>query len=167
MTKQEATKPEIANDAGATHASFTIERSFKASPARLFAAWATAEARAKWFVGGGGWTEVIREFDFREGGRERVVGRKGSGTISDFRCTYVEVIPDRRIVFAYEMFLNDERISVSLATIELWPEGKGARMKLTEQGAYLVAYDPQGDDNGSRERGTGELLDNLAKYVDG
>ena len=154
-------------DAGATHADFTIERSFKASPARVFAAWAKAEARATWFVGGHGWSQLIREFDFREGGRERVVGRKGTGTISDFRASYVEVIPDRRIVFTYEMLLNDVRVSVSLATIELWPEGKGARMKLTEQGAYLVAYDPRGDDNGSRERGTRELLDNLAKYLDG
>ena len=151
----------------AYHASFTIERSFKASPARVFAAWATAEARATWFVGGDGWTQLIREFDFREGGRERVVGRKGTGTISDFRASYVEVVPDRRIVFTYEMFLNDVRVSVSLATVELRPEGKGARMKLTEQGAYLVVYDPQGDDNGSRERGTRELLDNLARHVDG
>ena len=151
----------------AHHASFTIERSFKASPARVFGAWATAEARAKWFVGGDGWTQLIREFDFREGGRERVVGRKGTGTISDFRASYAEIVPDRRIVFTYEMFLNDARVSVSLATIELWPEEKGARMKLTEQGAYLVAYDPQGDDNGSRERGTRELLDNLERYLAG
>jgi uncharacterized protein YndB with AHSA1/START domain len=154
-------------DAGAAHADFSIERRFKASPARVFAAWAKADARATWFVGGHGWTQLIREFDFREGGRERVVGRKGSGTISDFRADYVEIIPDRRIVFTYEMFLNDERVSVSLATIELWPEGKGTRMKLTEQGAYLVAYDPQGDDNGSRERGTRELMDNLEKYLGG
>lgn len=154
-------------DTGATHADFSIERSFKASPARVFAAWAAADARATWFVGGDGWTQITREFDFREGGRERVVGRKGTGTTSDFRATYVEIVPDRRILFTYEMFLNDVRVSVSLATIELWPEGKGSRMKLTEQGAYLVAYDPQGDDNGSRERGTRELLDNLANYLGG
>jgi len=154
-------------DAGATHADFSIERRFKASPQRVYAAWATAEARATWFVGGHGWTQLIREFDFREGGRERVVGRKGTGTISDFRAIYVETIPGKRIVFTYEMFLNEVRVSVSLATIELWPEGKGTRMKVTEQGAYLVAYDPQGDDNGSRERGTRELMDNLERYVDG
>jgi uncharacterized protein YndB with AHSA1/START domain len=150
-----------------THASFSIDRSFKASPQRVYAAWATAEARAAWFVGGHGWTQLIREFDFREGGRERVVGRKGTGTISDFRASYLETIPGKRIVFAYEMFLNDVRVSVSLATIELWPEGKGAKMKVTEQGAYLVVYDPQGDDNGSRERGTRELMDNLEKYLGG
>jgi uncharacterized protein YndB with AHSA1/START domain len=154
-------------DAGVNHADFSIERGFRASPARVFAAWATSEARATWFVGGEGWTQLLREFDFREGGRERVVGRKGSGTISDFRASYIEIIPDSRIVFSYEMVLNEQRISASLATIELWPEENGARMKLTEQGAYLVAYDPQGDDNGSRERGTQELLENLARYVDG
>jgi uncharacterized protein YndB with AHSA1/START domain len=154
-------------DAGATHAGFTIERSFKAAPARVYAAWATADARATWFVGGDGWTQLVREFDFREGGRERVVGRKGTGTISDFRASYVETIKDKRIVFTYEMFLNDVRVSVSLATIELWHEGNGTRMKVTEQGAYLVGYDPQGDDNGSRERGTRDLMDNLAAYVGG
>ena len=31
---------------GVTHADFAIERRFKASPSRVFAAWATAEARA-------------------------------------------------------------------------------------------------------------------------
>lgn len=154
-------------DGGVTHADFSIERRFMASPARVYAAWATADARAKWFVGGPGWTQLIREFDFREGGRERVVGRKGTGTISDFRATYVETLPDRRIVFTYEMFLNDVRVSVSLATIELWPDGKGTKMKVTEQGAYLVGYDPQGDDNGSRRRGTEELMDNLARHVEG
>jgi uncharacterized protein YndB with AHSA1/START domain len=153
-------------DDGVTHASFTIDRSFKASPQRVYAAWATAEARAAWFVGGHGWTQLLREFDFREGGRERVVGRKGTGTISDFRAIYVETLPGKRIVFTNEMLLNDVRVSLSLATIELWPEGKGTRMKLTEQGAYLVAYDPQGDDNGSRERGTRELMDNLETYLE-
>ncbi len=160
MTKQSL-------QAGATHGGFTIERGFKASPARVFAAWATPEARATWFVGGHGWTQLIREFDFREGGHERVVGRKGSGTVSDFRASYVEIIPHRRIVFTYEMFLNDVRVSVSLATIELRPEGDRTCMKLTEQGAYLVAYDPHGDDNGSRERGTRELMDNLSSYLSG
>jgi uncharacterized protein YndB with AHSA1/START domain len=149
-----------------THGSFVVERTFKASPARVFAAWATAEARATWFVGGDDWTQVVREFDFREGGREQVIGRKGSGTISDFRASYVEILPDRRIVFTYEMFLNDVRVSVSLAMIELWPEGVGARMKLTEQGAYLVAYDPEGDDNGSREHGTRQLVEQLAAVVE-
>jgi uncharacterized protein YndB with AHSA1/START domain len=150
----------------ATHAAFTIERTFKASPARVFSGWARAEAKAVWFVGGGAWRDVIRAFDFREGGCDRLLGEKDDGTRSDFRNRYWEIIPDRRIVYTYEMILNDVRISVSLATIELSPEGVGTKMQLTEQGAYVAPFDPKGDDNGSRERGTRELLDRLATWVE-
>ena len=148
------------------HDSFTIERRFKAPSARVFAAWSTQEAKRAWFFGGEGWIEEFRAFDFREGGSEELVGRKQSGTTSAFFCRYWEIIPDRRIVYAYDMHMDGVRISVSLATIELTPDGSGTHMTLTEQGAYLVAYDPNRDDNGSRQRGTAELLDRVAAYVD-
>jgi hypothetical protein len=56
------------------------------------------------------------------------------------------------------MHLDDRRISVSLATIELAPSARGTSFKLTEQGVFLDGY----DDAGSRERGTLELMDRLA-----
>jgi hypothetical protein len=55
------------------------------------------------------------------------------------------------------MHLDDKRISVSLATVELKPAGAGTRLIYTEQGAFLDGY----DDAGSREHGTRALLDNL------
>jgi hypothetical protein len=55
------------------------------------------------------------------------------------------------------MHLDARKISVSLATIELAPAGAGTKLKLTEQGAFLDGY----DDAGSREHGTGLLLDRL------
>ena len=33
------------------HATFTIDRIYPAAPARVFAAWASAEAKSRWFVG--------------------------------------------------------------------------------------------------------------------
>jgi uncharacterized protein YndB with AHSA1/START domain len=66
-------------------------------------------------------------------------------------------VPDRRIVYAYAMQLDDVKISVSLATIEFVPSGAGTTLVLTEQGAFLDGY----DDAGSREHGTGGLLDKL------
>lgn len=149
------------------HDTFVIERRLKASPARVFAAWSTLEAKKKWFFGGEGWEEQVRAFDFREGGVEELVGRKGSGTISRFHCRYWEIVPDRRIVYAYDMTMNGVRISVSLATIELRPDGAGTQLTLTEQGAYLVHFDPNGDDHGSRLRGTMELVDRVEAFVDG
>lgn len=151
------------------HASFTIERTFKAPPKRVFAAWSTPEAKAKWFAGAPGESiEEIREFNFREGGSDRLRTRWNSGRISDFRNTYWEIIPDKRIVYAYEMIMNDRlRMSVSLATIEFAQSGAGTKMTLTEQGAFLEPFAPDGDDAGSREHGTNVLVDKLAAFLDG
>ena len=55
------------------------------------------------------------------------------------------------------MQLGDRRISVSLATVELSPDGTGTRMRFTEQGVYLDGHDGLAE----RERGTKDLLDNL------
>ena len=56
------------------------------------------------------------------------------------------------------MQLDEMKISVSLATMQMERLGAGrATLKVTEQGAFLDGY----DDGGSRERGTGFLLDKL------
>lgn len=150
------------------HAIFTIERTFKAPPGRVFAAWATPEGKAAWFgAPAGECLEEIREFNFREGGSDRLRGRWNDGRVSDFKSTYWEIIPEKRIVYAYEMFMDDRvRMSVSLATIEFAPEGSGTKMRLTEQGAFLEPYAPDGDDAASREHGTNWLVDKLAASLE-
>jgi uncharacterized protein YndB with AHSA1/START domain len=144
-----------------THGTFSLERTYDAPPARVFAAFATAEGKAAWFEGGEGCTTLERVFDFREGGRERVTGKWDSGMVSQFDATYFDVIPNERIVYAYEMRLNGTKISVSLATFEFKPAGAGTRLLLTETGAFLDGY----DDAGSREHGTNLLLDQLGAHL--
>lgn len=147
----------------AQHASFTIERSFTQPPARVFAAWADPEAKAKWFAGTAGkWKPLVREMDFRVGGRERLKGEWDSGMVTDFDARYHDIVPGRRIVYSYAMHLDGRRISVSLATIEFEPEGAGTRLRLTEQGAFLDGY----DDAGSRERGTAAQMDKVARALE-
>jgi uncharacterized protein YndB with AHSA1/START domain len=155
-------------DSKIKHAIFTIERTFKAPPKRVYAAWSTPEGKAAWFSGPAGeCVEEIREFNFREGGTDRLRGRWNSGRISDYRATYWEIIPEKRIVYAYEMFMNDRiRMSVSLATITFAPAGTGTKMSFTEQGAFLEPFDPDGDDAASREHGTNWLVDKMTAYLD-
>jgi uncharacterized protein YndB with AHSA1/START domain len=137
--------------------SFSLERAYEAAPARVYAAFATAEGKAAWFEGGEGYSVVERSFDFREGGAERLVGRWGNGTVSQFDASYFDIVPGERIVYAYEMRLNGTKISVSLATIEFKPTASGTRLLLTESGAFLDGY----DDAGSREHGTNMLMDRM------
>jgi hypothetical protein len=56
------------------------------------------------------------------------------------------------------MHLDDRKISVSLATLQIKPSrDRRTKLFVDEQGAFLDGY----DDAGSRERGTGDLLDKL------
>jgi uncharacterized protein YndB with AHSA1/START domain len=140
-----------------THATFVIERTYAASPARVFAAWSSRTAKAGWFAGPPEWESSEHELDFRVGGRERVSGGPKGGPVHTFEARYQDIVPNQRIISSYDMHLDDKRISVSLATVELKPAGAGTRLIYTEQGAFLDGY----DDAGSREHGTRALLDNL------
>jgi uncharacterized protein YndB with AHSA1/START domain len=145
-----------------THAIFTLERSYRHPSERVFDAFATIEGKRAWFDGGGDWTPLERAFDFREGGEERAVGRWPNGTVSDFHARYLDIIPNERIVYLYEMRINGTKISASLASIEIKATATGADLKLTEQGAFLDGY----DDAGSRERGTIALLEAMEKSLE-
>jgi uncharacterized protein YndB with AHSA1/START domain len=144
-----------------THSTWVLERTYAASPARVFGAWADKEAKAHWF--GGGEAPDRWDFDFRVGGREVNVGSTPDGTVFALDALYQDIVPDERIVYSYEMKMNGERISVSLATVQIEPDGDGARLTFTEQGAYLDGLDTPAQ----REHGTGELLDALGRTVDG
>ena len=145
------------------HASFRLERVYDATPAQVFAAFADGEAKRQWFQGPPEWGMRDREFDFRIGGREaHRTGPKG-GAAHAFEARYWDIVPNARIVYSYDMHLDDFRISVSLTTIEMKPAGPGTRLVFTEQGAFLDGYD--GAD--AREEGSMSLLDNLGRYLDG
>jgi uncharacterized protein YndB with AHSA1/START domain len=146
----------------AAHGRFTLERLYDATPARVFRAWADPAIKARWFVGPADWTMLERSIDFRVGGRERLSGRKGSGIVSTFDSVYLDIVPDRRIIYSYDMRLDGRHISISLATVELKPEGAGTRFIITEQGVFLDGY----EDAGSRERGTRILLDQLGRELE-
>jgi uncharacterized protein YndB with AHSA1/START domain len=143
------------------HASFTITRRWKASPARIFAAFADEQQKAKWFARGEGLELVSRSFDFRVGGKENASGRWNTGMVSHFDAVYHDIVPDQRIIYSYVMHLDDRKISVSQACIEITPDGEGAMLVLTEHGDFLDGY----DDAGSREHGTNFLMDALEKSL--
>jgi uncharacterized protein YndB with AHSA1/START domain len=140
------------------HASFHLERTYDAPVARVWQALTDEAAKQTWFSGPPErWELLERHMDVRVGGSERVKGRWEGGVVSTFDATYHDVIPNERLVYSYVMHLNDKKISVSLATMELKAQGAKTSLMVTEQGAFLDGY----DDAGSREHGTAHLLDAL------
>jgi uncharacterized protein YndB with AHSA1/START domain len=143
------------------HATFVVERSYPASPARVFAAWADPAIKAQWFGAPDESAVTPAVFDFRVGGREFSSGKAPNGQAYRYDAHFYDIVPNERIIYAYEMQLDAARISVSLATIELVPEGTGTRMLVTEQGAYLDGLDAPAQ----RQSGTGGLLDQLGELL--
>ena len=102
---------------------------------------------------------VARQNGVRAGGKEFISSTPPGRQAHTFDCTYLDIVPNEHIVYVYEMHIGPNKISESLATIELAPSDKGTKLKLTEQGAFLDGY----DDAGSREKGTHGLLDQLGE----
>jgi uncharacterized protein YndB with AHSA1/START domain len=146
-----------------SHATFAVERVYDASPARVFAAWSQPEAKRRWFVGPDNFEKSNHQLDFRIGGQESVSGGAPGGPVYHYQATYQDIVPDQRIVTTYEMLMDDRRISVSVATVELKREGQGTRLVLTEMGAFLDGL----DNVQQRQEGTRGLLDNLGKALAG
>lgn len=145
------------------HDTFVIERKFPQAPERVFNAFADPAAKARWFSGPPDqWTQTLREFDFRIGGRERLIGAWAGGKVSSFDSVYQDIVPNERIIYSYAMQIDGVPISVSLATVEFKRAGKGTRLVITEQGAFLDAF----QDGGGREHGTRALLERLAASLE-
>jgi uncharacterized protein YndB with AHSA1/START domain len=140
------------------HATFALERTYDASPDRVFAAWADSEAKARWFDDSE--TEVV-EHDFRVGGWERRRGKAPDGRAYSFQALYQDIVPSQRIVYTYDMLVDGTRFSVSVATVELRPERDRTRLVYTEQSAFLDGHEPPAQ----REQGMGSLLDALGTWL--
>jgi uncharacterized protein YndB with AHSA1/START domain len=145
------------------HDTFIIDRSYPATPARVFAAFADPDKKKQWFGDPDIEQNAPHVIDFRVGGRETLAGEvPGGGASFSYDVLYQDIVEHSRIVYSYEMTMDGQRISVSVATLEFLAVGDGTRFILTEQGAYLDGL----DNSAQREEGTRGLLEALASYLE-
>ncbi|MCZ3378910.1 SRPBCC family protein [Rhizobium sp. AG207R] len=145
------------------HTTITIERYFKAPLPKVFNAWAIPEQKQRWFACHGEWKQLDFQLDFRTGGSESNRTASTDGVVHAYQARYIDVVQNERFIYAFDMMLDDVRISVSLATVNFASEPGGTKMTFVEQVVFLDGY----SDNGSRLMGTEIGFDNLRLYVEG
>ncbi len=139
------------------HGTFTIRRTWAATPARVFAAWADPELKAQWFTGPSDrWALIRRSMDLVRGGSEVLEGRfTESGMTTLFEARYHLVEPDQRLVYAYDLHLSGQFHSTTLASLTLAPDDARTHVVYTEQ----IVFIDGADGTESRRHGTGLQFD--------
>jgi len=145
------------------HATFVIERSYPVPVSAVWHALSDNDARDQWFGGGGDFDVDEKSHDFRVGGHGVESGQWHGGPKSRFVSTYTDIVDEQRMVFAYDMWVDDRHMSTSLTTIAVEPDADGTRLTYTEQGVHLDGLDTVE----GREEGTRGLLDTLGSFLTG
>ena len=140
------------------HDTIVVTRTLDATAKRVFAAWSDAAALGRWYLPGDtGWISRVVSHEFRVGGRKHLTFGPAGGPLYSEDCRYEDIVENGRICFAMTIAREGVRITTSMVTIELFPDGTRTRVKVTDQCAALDGGDTAAD----RERGWGETLDKL------
>lgn len=145
------------------HDTFVIERTYDVPVSQVFRAWADPELKARWFAGSADALGTGYGLDFRVGGCEVNRGGPPGGPVYLYESRFSDIVPNERIVYTYEMYADEVRLSVSVATIEFRGEQSTTRLVLTEQGVFLDDHDTVAQ----REEGTRSILESLATSLSG
>jgi uncharacterized protein YndB with AHSA1/START domain len=145
------------------HDTFVVERTYDIPIAQVFRAWADPMLKARWFAGSAEALGTGYELDFRVGGHEVNRGGPPGGPVYRYESQFHDIVPEQRIVYTYEMFADEDRLSVSVATVQFHNHDATTHLMITEQGVYLDGHDTAAQ----REEGTRGLLESLARCLDG
>jgi uncharacterized protein YndB with AHSA1/START domain len=145
------------------HKSFTIERTYPTTVARVFRAHSDPEQKRRWFAEGEGFIVDSYTLDFKVGGFERSRFRfGGDGPPMTFDGVYLDIAANERIVLAYAMTIAGAPMSSSLSTIEIVPDRAGALLRYTEHTAFVDGN----DGSVARRSGSLALLERLARELE-
>lgn len=148
----------------------SFERTVALPPAAIWAAWTQPEQLMPWFCPRP-WTTVACEIDLRPGGLFRTVMRSPEGQeFANVGC-YLEVVPERRLVWTNALAPGFRPVPASAgegfffftAIVSLAPQGAGTRY-----GARVVHATPEDRQRHAAmgfEAGWGKALEQLVEFV--
>ena len=156
------------SESNVVHDTFVIHRTFAKSAAKVYAAFAEPAKKRRWFAEGDTHDVLMFEMDFRPGGSEQALYRLNdrtpfAGVEIKHTGTFLDVVPDARVVIGSSMSFGGKPISASLITFEIVPGESGTTLVCTHQAVFFEGADgPQ-----MRRVGMDELLDRLVKSLAG
>ncbi|MBG1233696.1 SRPBCC domain-containing protein [Aestuariivirga litoralis] len=148
-----------------TCAGFSFTRAFSKSPREVFECFTNLELRKQWFKGPPDGIELSRQLNARVGGHEELKVKWANGMLTHFVCTFHAVQPGERLVYNYDLFIDEKLYSTSLGDVVLKAVGLGTAMIFTEMTTYYGDADVPEQD-ASRIRGTEHHFDGLVKLVE-
>lgn len=118
------------------HNTFSIEKEYPHALEKVFNAFADPVKKRRWFAEGEGFVVDSFQMDFQVGGKETCLFRIQEGPVAGQLCRndswYLDIVPNHRIVTAYNMTLGGNCISSSLSTVELSSANGRTLLKFTE-----------------------------------
>ena len=137
------------------HSTLILRRSYDAPVAQLWRAWTNANELAKWYVASSDHVVHFAEADVRPGGQYRV----SFGVAGDARYVeqgrYLEVVPQRKLVFEESVSLQNNVLFTQLTSVEFVAQGEGAELVITAAGV----------DSWRTGEGWTPALESLAQHV--
>ena len=96
------------------HATFAVERTYPVPVAAVWHALSDNAAREQWFTAGDAFSAEEKHHDFRIGGQSTETGQWHGGPRSRFQSTYTDIVEPERIVFTYDMWVDERHLSTSV-----------------------------------------------------
>jgi uncharacterized protein YndB with AHSA1/START domain len=143
-------------------AEFSLTRDYPAPLEDVWDAFADEDKKLQWWGAGDAMEPREWEFDFRVRGRDVAEGQFHGGPVSRYEATYTDIVEHVRIVTTYDMWLDGDHMSTSVASLELDPIAEGTRFTHTEHGVF---FDRFWADGPGREAGTRSLVGALGAYL--
>lgn len=141
-----------------------LTRLIDAAPDKLFRAWTDPALLVQWFAPLP-WTTARAELDVRPGGASLVAMRGPDGTEFPHRGVYLEVVPNRRLVFTDAYTAAWEPASKPFMTVILTFEPEAAQTRYTARVRHWAVADRETHEKMGFHQGWSQTTDQLAALV--
>ncbi len=138
-----------------------LTRLIPAAREKLYRAWTEPELLKQWFAPLP-WTTPSAELDVRPGGANLIVMRGPDGKDFPNRGVYLEVVPNRRLVFTDAYTQAWEPSEKPFMTVIVTFEDEGGQTRYTARVRHWTQADRQAHEDMGFHQGWGQCADQLA-----